>query len=544
MPWVKVIPLLGPRGVGYGRRFPGLPGKRTEDVVATHGRSITAALSGLAACMLAPAAASGAGLIAAYDRYEAGKGFEIALVDVGRGTPVVLPAGVNTPADELHPTLSADGRFLAFARMTLLPKLNGDIVPPPERTVHWADLQTGQITAVGAGSGPVLTARTPTSSTLTWGVPPETSQPSPATREGSAAVALLSAAGAVAPSRGSAGAVNASVDTRDLYVPHAASIPNRLTETVFTPACQPCEATRDARYLSLAYHDPVTGAVTKSTARLSLFGIIGGVSDLPQTHRVLEFGAPGAPAGHPVPRSGDGYVALDVASGEDVDIHSITYPGETQTSAAPVPITTAAPERMPAWSPDGLALGFVRTEGGRRKLGVFDSTPGLQTIVNPLVDLGLDAPTPQTRAFQSVWGGLSLATAPAALAPVVACAQVCLANLQAATLASPVRLTPTVSTSRKTQRIGIFVARVTGTRKLLGRTVARIRVVGRVPLGATRKGTNRFRWNGRVAGKRLRAGTYLMTYRALQDERVLSTSGSIRFTVGAGGKLRGVRRER
>ena len=57
--------------------------------------------------------------------------------------------------------------------------------------------------------------------------------------------------------------------------------------------------------------------------------------------------------------------------------------------------------------------------------------------------------------------------------------------------------------------LGIFVARVTGTRKLLGRTTPRIRVVGRVPLGRTRKGANRFRWNGKVNGKRLAAGTYL-----------------------------------
>ena len=79
-------------------------------------------------------------------------------------------------------------------------------------------------------------------------------------------------------------------------------------------------------------------------------------------------------------------------------------------------------------------------------------------------------------------------------------------------------LNPTVSTTTKTQTIGIFVVRVTGKRKLLGRTVPRIRQIGRVPLGKTRKGRNSFRWNGKVNGKRLKRGTYLLTYRALRRD--------------------------
>ena len=86
--------------------------------------------------------------------------------------------------------------------------------------------------------------------------------------------------------------------------------------------------------------------------------------------------------------------------------------------------------------------------------------------------------------------------------------------------------------------------RVTGKRKLLGRTVPRIKQVGRVPLGKTRKGRNRFRWNGKVNGKRLKRGTYLLTFRALRRTRVVSTSGSIRFTVTDRGRIRGVKRVR
>jgi hypothetical protein len=253
-----------------------------------------------------------------------------------------------------------------------------------------------------------------------------------------------------------------------------------------------------------------------------------------------DFGDAASPTSHPVFRRGDRYVALDKTTGSDADIQTISFPDETALTPAPTPIMSADPERMPAWSPGGLQLGFVRATAGRRKLPVYDLTPGLQAILNPPIDLGADAPTPQTRAFQSSWGGLSIAESSALDVPVVTCTTNCLQALQ--TSVTKVVLSPTVSTTTKTQSIGIFVVRVTGKRKLLGRTVPRIKQVGRVPLGATRKGRNKFRWNGKVAGKRLKRGTYLLTYRALRRARIVSTSGSIRFTVTRQGRIRGVKR--
>ena len=233
---------------------------------------------------------------------------------------------------------------------------------------------------------------------------------------------------------------------------------------------------------------------------------------------------------------------MDKTTAGDADIQTISFPAETSLTPAPAPITTTAPERIPAWSPAGLQLAFVRTTDGRRKLAIFDLTPGLQTIVNPPLDIGADAPSPQTRAFQSSWGGLSVAESSALDVPVVTCTTTCLQSLQ--TSLTKVALQPTVSTTTKTQTIGIFVVRVTGKRKLLGRKVPRIRQVGRVPLGKTRKGRNLFRWNGKVNGRRLKRGTYLLTYRALRRERVVSTSGSVRFTVTKNGRIRGVKRQR
>ena len=113
----------------------------------------------MAAFRLRARHASAAGLIAAYDRYVTGKGFEIGLVNAATGAAIALPAGVNTNDDELHPTLTPDGRYLVFMRTKLLPKLNGDIVPPDARTLFVADRQTGTVTSLEPhGRGPGLRA--------------------------------------------------------------------------------------------------------------------------------------------------------------------------------------------------------------------------------------------------------------------------------------------------------------------------------------------------------------------------------------------------
>jgi hypothetical protein len=133
-------------------------------------------------------------------------------------------------------------------------------------------------------------------------------------------------------------------------------------------------------------------------------------------------------------------------------------------------------------------------------------------------------------------------------APATTCNLSCLEALRVppgVSVLKPVALQPVVKTpGTRPLKIGIFVARVTGTRKLLGRKVPRLRVAGRVPLGRVRKGTNRFRWDLRVAGKRLERGTYLLTFRTLKGKRVTSTSNSVRFTVAKSGRITRVKRQR
>jgi hypothetical protein len=466
----------------------------------------------LTAGVAAPAGASAAGLVAAYDRYVTGQGFEIGLVNASTGTRLTVPPGVNTTDDELHPSLSIDGRYLVWMRTRLLPKLNGDIPVPSDRTLFMLDRQTGVITTMatgnGAPAGPAFANRT--NRTLTWGVRPHST---------SCCILKFQAVGSDNTIAGSTG-----------------------FPLGFQPA--PAGQTLDGTHAAMD-SIPLTnlGVSWVSTDANSGALLTGGTTlvGLRETGQLrADFGDAASPVSHPAIRRGDRYVALDKASGSDADVQTISFPDETALTPAPTPITSADPERMPAWSPGGLQLGFVRTTGGRRVLPVYDLTPGLQAILNPPIDLGADAPTPQTRAFQSSWGGLSIAESSALDVPVVTCTTTCLQSLQ--TSLTKVVLSPTVSTTTKTQTIGIFVVRVTGRRKLLGRSVPRIKQIGRVPLGATRKGRNSFRWNGKVNGKRLKRGTYLLTYRALRRTRIVSTSGSIRFKVNRRGQIRNVRR--
>jgi hypothetical protein len=435
------------RGLGYGHPL------------GLHGRAIVAGLAVVALLAVVPATASAAGLIAAYDRYVTGKGFEIGLVNALTGATLSLPAGVNTNDDELHPTLTPDGRYLVFMRTKLLPKLNGDIVPPEARTLFVADRQTGTVTSLGrTGAGPVFVSAT----ALGWGVRPFTN-PQFSDRRFASTLATFSG-GAVAGG------------TQERSQPPTGS----LVETVHAdngavPEFDPFfQENRDfsARYLSFAVLNATSGALQSQTVQFTTIrdSNSGGISAFGHT---TNHGSASAPAGHPHVRSDD-YVAFHMGG----DIQTQSWPAN-DLAVAPEPITTDAPERDAAWSPDELNLGFIRTVDGQRRLGVFNATPGIQTILNPLASLGPEAPTPQTRAYQEIWGGLSIAEGAPSSAPLITCDATCRARLQSG--GSTTILAPRLSIG---SQIGIFVARVVGTRKLLGRTAPRLRVVGKVPLGA------------------------------------------------------------
>jgi hypothetical protein len=78
---------------------------------------------------------------------------------------------------------------------------------------------------------------------------------------------------------------------------------------------------------------------------------------------------------------------------------------------------------------------------------------------------------------------------------------------------------------RQRHTVGILVSRVVGHRRVHGHRVAKLRRIGRVPLGTHRHGRLRLHWALRVNGHRLRAGRYQVLLRAIgPHRRVLGTT--------------------
>jgi hypothetical protein len=499
-------------------------------------------LAALAATLaLAGQASAVTPMVAAYDHYVVGKGFEIGLVNTATGRSLVVPSSVNTTADEFHPALTPDGRLLVFTRTTLVPQPDGDVVPPATRNVLMLDRQTGQIRAPfsgrsfepAAGATIVTTAGQPI---LAYGFRIERTQPnsSQAVLGGSLSSSLGPSfqpnqfAGYTAALLGVTTSSEPDGTFRD--VPHAAV------------------GVRGSRFIK------ATSIFRFSEGNGDIASVRTVLVDHPQSttsatqRNFLEL-PPGPFPRHATPRVGDGHVALDQLTNPNADtgadIHTIQFPGDTAPTLLPAPVFSGRDERTPAWSPDGMQLAFVRatiphSETTRRELLVFDSTIGVQDIVNPGIDLGTEAPTFKLRAFQHTWGGLSLAATSAADSVIVTCGLVCSGGISGPT-DSGISLSPTLQTSTSV-KVGIIIARVVGTRRLFGRRVLRVRTVGRVPLGQTRGRRPRFRWNGRVNGRRVPPGDYLLTFRTLnRRNRVLSTSRSIRFTLTRAGRVTRVR---
>jgi hypothetical protein len=484
------------------------------------------ALAGLLATVAvmpaALASTADAATIAAFDRYVSGKGFEIGMVNAATGASIAVPSGVNTNADEFHPALTPDGRYLVFTRATLQSQPDGDIVPPEQRQLLMVDRQTGQF------RGPVENANDPgAGATIT---PAAVGQP------------VLAYGMRRRPDQGSnqrfivAGPFDtgkALFVARDDLSTGGGIVPTPPPNT-FVDVPQAAVHARQGARLSVhseVQFDAGTGQLTAAVIR---FGDRAGTQI---TSRNEATGIPLRPAA----RGGDGHVAFERGSSSGADIRTIQFPGDTVTTVAPAPITTSDPERMPAWSPDGSELGFVRTTGTTRTLFVFNTTQGLQTIVNPGVNLGSEAPAGALRSFQNVWGGLAFASPPSG-STTLSCLTACTGSLSGSSLTSGTTLTPSLSDATSVKTVGIFVSRVVGKRRVFGRRVARVRRIGRVPLGAARRGRNRFRWNGRVRGRRLKPGTYLLTFRGLNRRgRVLAVSRSLRFVLKRNGRVARVR---
>lgn len=487
--------------------------------------TLAAVAAGAALGAAAAPASAATSLIAAYDHYVQGQGFDIGLVDLGTGANIAVPAGVNTADDEIHPALTADGRRLVFTRTRVLPLLNGDVVPPSDRTLMMVDRSTGTFRAPVAGQdlkgfGATLTPAEFGEDQLAFGLRP------PFPRDGST------------PSRIVTGAARTSTEFLAL---------ERLHTTVGGPvANESSSSTLDVPEATILKR---TGPnYVRAHTRVRFNPATGQIQD---TKLLLEtrsgISATGSNAlelqskEHPAPRQPDGYLAMSHIPGVVGDIFTLNYPASTTPERAPQPINSAPGvarvQNMPTWSPDGIQLAFVRhnaVQPAQRQLLVFDNTPGIQTIMNAGINLGAPAPTDKLARFHDTWGGISVARVELPDSTNVSCTSNCLRSLSSQLITSTV-LSPTVQTSSiSAGSIGILLARVTGTKRSLGKRVPRLKPLGRVPLGKAKRGRNRFRWNGRVGNRRLKPGTYVLTFRQLTNKgRIQSVSKSIRFKVNS-----------
>ena len=500
----------------------------------------------LAAVFLyAPAAASAAtSLLAAYDRYVPGQGFDIRLVDTGTGLEIPLPSGVNTTEDEIHPAMTPGGRFLVFTRMHLSPQLNGDVVPPSSRSLIMVDRRTGEIRAPLSGEDLAGTGATitPGDVRLAYGLRP------PFPRGEHSLTRILTAA-----------------DDSNTTQPFMFTA--RPSDHLVIGASVPGESANSVLDITTAALLQRAGDKTWAYTR-ALFDSGSGHFAQGATVLIAGAGLTEFPAvDHPALRAPDGYVAFDTTDSTLHRIETVQFPAQRTAQDAEAPIN--APRRdlkgeeMPAWSPDGSKLAFTRQNAaccGSRQLLVYDNTPGLQAIINPGIDLGSD-PTPQLREFHSHYGGVALAD-PSRLESVeFTCLAACLRSglkVREATLRPSCTSNTTAQITDGTSNtimvgetnpcqnsviaIGILVARVVGTHRVLGRKLPKLRPLGRVPLGHSKKGRNSFHWNGRVNGHELGPGLYVLTFRGLtRNGRVQATSKSIEFRVTKRHRIASVR---
>ena len=406
---------------------------------------------------------------------------DIALVNANTGLRTTLPAGVNTVADELHPSISRDGRRLVFQRLDRAAGTTR-IVMVDRVTGQAADLFTGLEAAASPPSDPAIT---PDGRTVATGGP---FQLDPGSGTLFSALTLTSADGFPAGP-----------------FPHGTLRPGYG----FVAPGQVAAATAGGDNL-FAFQETRPG----SRGELIL-SRPGDGSTFPLASSTTSFSHPAIAAVGPQLVLFD---ARPVGTDGGLGPGDIAFrPARLQTflgTPRPLPPVVNSPldESQPALTASGRYVAFVRHGADLHdRLFVWDSQT--QLIVNPS---GVDLGAVTTRDV----GNVSLFER-----PLIGRSSVTLSGLVTASLL-------------QNAGVGILVQRVTGFRHLLGRRVPRLRFVGRVPFGPQRAGRFGTRWDGRVGGRRLRAGVHQVTVRALgRGTQVRDLGRPTLVRIGSGGKL-------
>jgi WD40-like Beta Propeller Repeat len=453
-------------------------------MVRRHARRLAAALAAVAG-MLAFGAPADANILAAVEQPASGgrSDLDIALYDATTGARLSLPASVDTTDDELHPSLTPDGRLLVFERsnpatgthriviVNLSTGASADLfsgfeaaqVPPatPAISADGKTVITGRQTVAGPDSSfhHLLTATDVSSfpSTTTGPFPHQTID---------AGVNGTGTGQTLEPALGPSG-----------LLAYEARVP---------------ELSPGLDVKTLGGSGPDCG-LDDGDAELSQPALAASsTTDMLFTHR----SAVGAV--HP----GDVWFAPLAPNSSLCDV-----------SGAPARLpalvnSLSQDESRPALTPDGRYVAFVRHQSdsnGHSVLLVWDSLT--QTLVNTTgIDLGVL--TPREIDLTAARGNLSVR-----VSLVLQLTSVSLSGVVSAQLVSPAS-------------IGILVQRVVGHHLVLGRRAPRLRLVGRVPLGHFTRGHKRIRWNHKVNGRSLPPGLYQVTVRALAPNRRIEDLGA------------------
>ncbi len=495
----------------------------------------------VASAVLAPAAR--ADVLVAYDHVVPGQGFDVAVRDLQQdGSPVTLPPGINTAANEFHPTLSGDGRLLAFERDTLANTPGPERPPIYNKQLVVVDLHAGRIVTPPPFQFSDALRQTPSiSSDGRWVI--NGNFPFSAQQSSFATITDLSN--------------SAPAQLSDVPPPPPAAPPATCPlEFICTPAgnsgaevsIPPSAAPDTSVGSTTGIFNPSAGAGATPLLAWSRYPVTrypdgSAVSDIALRVRRYAPGFAGAPTldltvphapnqvfGHPAV-IGTGLVAFEAipnGGAGNGDIYSVDASGHVSTSLPA--INSLADERQPAWTRDGRYLAVLRHGAdGHERILLFDFANNL--LVDPAgLDIGATPPADshplgESRALQ---GGISIADDPTArtstaflLQPNIQCTA-----LKGATVSC--RVVGSTVVTQKTTTVGIILRRVLGFQLVLGRDSKRLSAPIRMPLGRLH---GRTRLSKRVP-RHLLPGRYELTVRTFGvGGRVQTLSKPVNLTV-------------
>jgi hypothetical protein len=408
-----------------------------------------------AALLVGIVPAARADIIAALDQPSpSGTDSDIALYDFSTATKLPLPAGVNTSANEFHPSMDASGRLLVLER----------IAADGSRRIIMADRSTGHLSDLFTTTeAAVIRPTTPT-----------------ITHDGTT----------VFTGQQSAGDPNGFPVDRlqriDVTGFPAATYPKT---TVTGTLSQPSGTLTTLNPSALSAK---AAEWTISSAGLSSDG--AGFGFFPTVfqnayHVALDPANSGLAVIDPGGSTG--------ASGGDLRVVNLASGASFSQGSALTVTNTTADESRPGFTRDGRYLAFMRRNSLGDHLHVIDTLQGGVEVAPYIKTSTSVSALTQIRIF----GNVSLILTSTLLAsPTISSF-----GLISSSLSQPAP-------------VGILVQRIVGHRSLVGNSEPIVKTVGKVPFGRQRKGKLRLHWNFTVNGRRLKRGRYLITLRALDPK--------------------------